>query len=57
MPKGCIRAARGEDVGRDRIAVLYTMLLVLFQRSRGLDKKDWTSEACNDFLSEAIHLW
>ena len=39
------RAARGDDVGRERFAVLCRMLLIVFQRARGLDEKDWTSEA------------
>ena len=39
------RAARGDDVGRERFAVLYRMLLIVFHRARGLDEEDWTSEA------------
>ena len=38
-------AARGDDVGRERFAVLCMMLLIVFQRDRGLDEEDWTSEA------------
>ena len=39
------RAARGDDVGRERLAVLCRMLLIVFKRARGLDEKDWTNEA------------
>ena len=45
MAKICGRAARGNDVGRERFAVRCRMLLMVFQRARGLDEKDWTSEA------------
>ena len=41
----CSRAATGDDVGRERFAVLCTMLLIVFQRVRGLDEEDWTNEA------------
>ena len=44
MDKSCGRAARGDDVGREQFAFLYRMLLIVFQRARGLDEKDWTSE-------------
>ena len=40
-----IRAARGDDVGRERFAVLCKMLLIVFQRAPGLDEEDWTTEA------------
>ena len=39
------RAARGDDVGRKRFAVMYRMLLMVFQRARGLVEEDWTSAA------------
>ena len=39
------RAARGDDVGKERFAVLCMMLLIVFQRARCLDENDWTSEA------------
>ena len=45
MANSCGRAARGNDVGRERFAVLRRMLLIVFQRTRGLDEEDWTSEA------------
>ena len=45
MANSCGRAARGNDVGRERFAVLCRMLLMLFQRARGLDEEDWTSMA------------
>ena len=45
MAKSCDRAAGGDDVGRERFAVLCRMLLMVFQRARGLDEEDWTSEA------------
>ena len=45
MENSCGRAARGDDVGRERFAVLCMMLLIVFQRTRGLDEEDWTSEA------------
>ena len=37
----CGRVARGDDVGRERFAVLCRMLLTVFQRARGLDEEDW----------------
>ena len=40
-----VMAARGDDVGREQCAVLCRMLLLVFQRARGLDDKDWTTEA------------
>ena len=43
-------------MGRERFAVLCRMLLIVFQRARGLDEY-WTSEASNDFLAVAINLW
>ena len=39
------RAAKGDDVGRERFAVLCRMLVIVFQRTRGLDEEDWPSEA------------
>ena len=45
MAKICGRAARGDDVGRERFAILCRMLLIVFQRARGLAEGDWTSEA------------
>ena len=56
MANSCGRAARGDDVARERFTVLCRMLLIVFQRARGLDEKDWTSEAQNDFLAAAINL-
>ena len=41
----CGRGARGDDVDREQFTVLCRMLLIVFQRARGLDEKDWTSEA------------
>ena len=41
MANSCGRAARGDDVGRERFAVLRKMLLMVCQRARGLDE-DWT---------------
>ena len=38
-------AARGDDVGRERFAIIRRTLLIVFQRARGLDEEDWTSEA------------
>ena len=49
MANTCGRAARGDDAGRERFAFLCRMLLIVFQRARGLDEEDWTSEAYNDF--------
>ena len=57
MANSCGRAARGDDVGRERFTVLYRMLLMIFQRARGLDEEDWTSVAWNHFLAAAINLW
>ena len=45
MENSCSRAAREDDVGRERFAVLCRMLLMVFQRARGLDEEDWTSAA------------
>ena len=45
MANNCGRAARGNDVGRERFAVMCRMLLIVFQRTQGLDEEDWTSEA------------
>ena len=57
MANTCGRAARGDDVGRERLAVLCRKLLMNFQRARGLDE-NWTSAALNDFLAAAaINLW
>ena len=39
------RAARGDDVGRERFAVMCRILFMVFQRARGLDDDDWTSAA------------
>ena len=44
VANSCGRAARGDDVGRERFAVLCRMLLIVFQRARSLDE-DWTSAA------------
>ena len=43
MVNSCGRAARGDDVGRERFAVLCRMLFMVFQRAQNLDEKDWTS--------------
>ena len=40
MAKICGRAARGDDVGRERFAVLCMMLLIVFHRARSLDEED-----------------
>ena len=45
MAKICGRAARRDDVSRERFAVLCRMLLMVFKRARGLDEKDCTSAA------------
>ena len=45
MANSCGRAAREDDVGRERFVFLCGMLLIVFQRARGLDEEDWTSEA------------
>ena len=45
MTDSCGRAAKGDDVGRERFAVMCRMLLIVFQRTRGLDEEDWVSEA------------
>ena len=46
VANSCGRAARkGDDVGRERLAVLCRLLLIVFQRARGLDEDDWTSDA------------
>ena len=45
MANSCGRAAKGDDVGRKGFAVLCRMILIVFQRARGLDEEDWTIEA------------
>ena len=45
VANSCGRAARGDDVGMERFAVLCRMLLIVLQRARGFDEEDWTSEA------------
>ena len=40
MANSCGRAARENDVGRERFAVLCRILLMVFQRARGLDEND-----------------
>ena len=45
VANSCGRAARGDDVGRERFTVLCRMLLMVFQRARGLDEEDCTSAA------------
>ena len=57
MAHSCDRATRGDDVSRERFAVLCRMLLIVFQRGQGFDEEDWTTEASNDFLAAAIDLW
>ena len=64
MANSCGRAARGNDVGRERFAVLCRMLLMVFQRARGLDDPPHLNlelkcgqMRSNDFLAAAINLW
>ena len=45
MANSCRKASRGDDVGREQFAFLCRMLLMVFQKARGLDEKDWTSAA------------
>ena len=45
VANSCGRATRGDDVSRERFAVLCSILLIVFQRARGLDEEDWTNEA------------
>ena len=45
MANSCGRAPRGDDVGRERFAVPCRILLIVFQRARGLDEEDWISAA------------
>ena len=45
VANSCGRAAGGDDVGRERFAVLCRILLMVFQRARGLLDEDWTSAA------------
>ena len=44
VANSCGREARANDVGMERFAVLCKMLLIVFQRARGLDEKDLTSD-------------
>ena len=57
VANSCGRAARGDDVGRERFAVLCRILLMVFQRVRDLDEENWTSAAKNHFLAAAMNLW
>ena len=43
-------------MGRERFTVMCRMLLMIFQRARGLNEEDWTSAALNDFLAAVINL-
>ena len=45
MAKICGRAARRDDAGRERFAVLCRMLLMVLKRARGIDEVDCTSAA------------
>ena len=45
MGNSCGRAARGDEVGRERFTVLCRMLLMVFKRVRGLDEENGTSAA------------
>ena len=45
MANSCGRAARGDNMGRERFAVLCRMLLMVFQRARDLDEEDKTIAA------------
>ena len=45
VANSCGRAARGDDVGRERFAVMCNMLLMIFARACGLNEEDWTSAA------------
>ena len=38
MENSCGRAVRGDDEGREKFASLCRMLLIVFQRARGLDE-------------------
>ena len=40
MAKSCDRAARWDGVGREQFAFLCRMVLIVFQRARGLDEED-----------------
>ena len=44
MANSCGGQPEGMVGGRERFAFLCRMLLIVFQRARGLDE-DWTSEA------------
>ena len=39
-----VRQPEVDDVGRERFAVLCRMLLIVFQRTRGLNEEDWTND-------------
>ena len=41
LANSCGRAARWDDVDRERLAVMRMTLLMVFQRARGLDEEDW----------------
>ena len=42
VANSCGRAARGDDVGRERFAVLCRIFFIILHRARGLDEDDWT---------------
>ena len=44
-------------MGRARCAVRCKILLMVFQRARGLDKEVWTSEEWYDFLAAHTNVW
>ena len=45
VANSCGSAARGDDVGRERFAVVCKISLMVFQRARGLDEEDCTIAA------------
>ena len=45
MSNSYVRAARGDDVCKERFAVLGRMSLMVFQRASGLNDEDWTRAA------------
>ena len=45
LANSCGRAARGDDMGMERLAVLCSIFLsIVYPRARFLDEEDWTSK-------------
>ena len=56
VANSCDRAARGDDVGRERFAVLCRMLLIVFQRAEVWMRRTGQVRRRMTFLAAAINL-